>query len=784
MSKKMTLGLVASCSLLSIGALAAESDTAPASSGALEEITVTAQRVEQNLQTTPVAVTALTGAFLQKFDLNRVTSLEEAAPNLNFNSGTGGSSTQVSAFIRGIGQYDFLLTLDPAVGLYVDGVYLARTFGTNLELNDIERTEVLRGPQGTLFGKNNIGGAINITTRTPTGSGRTDLRASVGNFESYALDLYTDLRLTDQLALGVSLMGRRSDGWQDRPLDRNGGKENRYGGRFTLSWSASDTFTSRLSAEFSAQAQPSSPNVMIKYDPSQLVAPFLPLFNAFVSPANPCCTPPTNIDRSGAQGPLVRDDLHGQGLTWINDWRLAGDVHLKSISAYRYMHAQFGRDGDNSALNYSGDVHDEHDTQLSQELQASGAWDRVKWVGGLYYLQERTRDQTQLVTAQGLFQALSALAPIINLANPNDPLTQLYLFRYALDFNLDFDNRQRTRDYAAYLNGEYAFNDRLSLQAGGRYTDESKDFSQFVQNDAGTSIFLPVNPITGVTDTSDPTVPSPACSSLQDVGRLFSCRTSSREFSPRLSLNMKWSDDLFQYLQWSRGFRSGGLSGRPTNKAQIQDYKPEHLDSTELGFKALLAQRRVRLNTALFYDKYKDIQVTLSQGTTVLITNAARATVYGVESDLEAALTDRWTLQGSLGYLHNQYDEWHDTLGDYTNRKLQNAPQWTANLASSYDWRIANGAGIRARANVAFQSWMYLDAQNSPVLRSPSRTLLDAGLFYLAPGDTWELGVEGKNLTDRRVLTSGFNALQFFGYAEGTYNPPRRWWLTFRYHLN
>jgi len=741
---------------------------------ALQEIVVTAQRVEENLQTTPISMTALSGSFIQKFDVQRVTSLETVSPNLNFFSGTGGSSSQVSAFMRGVGQFDFLLSTDPAVGLYVDGVYLARTFGTNLELDDIDRVELLRGPQGTLFGKNNIGGAINITTLTPTGSGRTDFRASVGNYDSYALDAYTDQRITDDLAFGISLMARKSDGWQSRPLGDNGGKEERVGGRATLSWTPTSTFSSRLSAEFSAQAQPSSPNVMIAYDPAAATVPFLSLFNTFVKP---CCTPPTNIDQSGAEGPLVRDDLHGFASTWINDWKLGGDVDLKSISAYRYSHADFGRDGDNSYVDYNGDVHNELDTQLSQEVQASGAWSRLKWVAGLYWLEERTRDQTNLVTAEGLFQALSQFS------DPTSPFYQLYLARYALDFNLAYDNNQTTKDYATYLNLNYAFNDLLSLEAGGRFTHETKDFSQFVENDVGTTIFLPVNPITGVVDTSNTSVPAKDCSSLQDVGRYFSCTTKANEFSPRVSLDMQWTPDVFEYLQWSRGFRSGGVNGRPTSVADITDYKPEHLDSTELGLKTMFLDHRLRLNTALFYDQYKDIQVLLTEGAAVLTQNAAKATVYGLEEDLQAAVTEHWSLQGSLGYLHNEYNDWHDSLGDYTWRKLQNAPEWTANLASAYEWHVASGAGVRFTANVSFMSWMFLDAQNSPVLRAPSRTMLDAGLFYLAPSGRWDLGVEGKNLSDQRVLTSGYNGLSFFGYAEGTYTPPRRYWLTFHYHI-
>jgi iron complex outermembrane recepter protein len=766
MKTRISFGVGALALLAALSAQAADE-----SNSGLQEVTVTAQRVASDLQTTPISMTALSGEFLQKFDLPRVTSLDMVTPNLSFNTGTGGSSGQVGAFIRGVGQFDFLLTTHPAVGMYVDGVYLARTFGTNLELNDIQQVEVLRGPQGTLFGKNNIGGAINITTLTPTGSGKTDLRLSYGNYDSWAADAYTDIRLADDLALGISLMGRQSDGWQDRPLADNGGKEERYGGRANLAWTPTSYFVSKFSAEFSSQTQPSSPNVMIAYDPAAAAAPFLYLFNQLVAP---CCTPPTNIDRSGAEGPLVRDDLHGFATSWTNDWTLNGGVHLKSITAYRYTDSDFGRDGDNSYVNYSGDVHDEHDNTFTQELQATGSWTKLKWVAGAYYLDERTRDQTNLVTAEGLFEALTALGP-------TDPR---YVLRYALDFNLDYDNRQATTDYAGYLNLTWAFNDRLSLEAGTRYTDETKDFSQSVMNDQGKSIFLPVNPFTGATDTSNTSVPSAACSNLQDEGTFFTCKTSSNEWSPRVSLNMQWTPDVFEYLQWSQGFRSGGINGRPTTISQIQDYKPETLDSWELGVKTMWFDNRLRWNNAVFYDKYKDIQVLLTEGTTIIVQNAAEATVYGLESDLQAAITQNWSLQGSLGYNHNEYNNWHDSLGDYTWRKLQNAPEWTANIATAYEQHVASGAGMRATLNVGYQSWQFLDGANSPILRAPSRTLVDAGIFYLPPSGKWDLGLEGKNLTDDRVLSSGYNGLAFFGYAEGTYNPPRRYWLTFHYHVN
>lgn len=751
--------------------------------GGLEEIMVTAQRVEENIQTTPVAVTALSADFLDRFALRNVTSLQNAAPNLVFNAGTGGSSSQVSAFIRGVGEFDFLLTTDPAVGLYTDGVYMARTFGANLELADVERVEVLRGPQGTLFGKNNIGGAISITTRKPTGSGDSRFQVSAGNYSSFYFDGYTDQRLTDTLSIGASILYRKSQGWQKRP-GANGGEEDKLGGRVTLAWAPSDSFESVLSGEFIAQDQTSNANVMLTFVPGQDF--FSPLFNGFVSPTDPCCTP-NSLTRSKAKGPLNRDNLDGAAVTWTNTWQLSDAITLKSITGYRTTHADFGRDGDNSALDYNGDVHNEHHHQFSEELQASGSVDRFKWVAGAYFFNENTRDQTQLVTASGLYDSLNALGAFADLTDFTNPLTQLYLARYALDFNLDFDNRQKTTDYAVYLNTDFALTDRLSLQAGVRYTNEKKEFKQYaLRAESNSSLFLPTNPFTGVLDESNVTPPSKRCSDVYDSGTRYKCEDTWTDVSPRLGLTYQWSDDIFAYLVASRGFRSGGFDGRPTALSGINDYKPEHLDSYELGLKTLLADRRVRLNTAVFYNKYDDKQVLLSFGTTVVTQNAAKATIYGLESELEAAVTDRFTVRGSVGYTKGKYDKWFDPNAfggpaDYSDRKLRNTPELTANLAGIYDLP-AGAATIRLLGNLSYVDDMYLDSENAEILHADARTLVDAGVFYIAPNDRWELGLQGKNLTDEKELVSGFNGLQFFGYAEGYFNPPRRYFLTLKYN--
>src|SRR5688572_8981775 len=597
----------------------------------LEEVVVTAQRVETDIQKTPVAVTALTGDFLRDYDFRQVTSIEGAAPNLNFAASTGAASSQVSAFIRGVGEFDFLLTTDPAVGLYIDGVYLARTFGANLDLAAVERVEVLRGPQGTLFGKNNIGGAINLITRKPEGSGRTDAELTGGSYNSWRASIVSDIPLSDDLALLLSAAGRKSDGWQDRP-GADGGEEDRVGARAALRFTPSDAFESILALDYVDQSQTNYPNNMVVYNP--LTSPFIGLFNGFVSPTNPCCTPNESIDESGVtEGLLPHDDMQSLGASWFNNWTLAGGKVLKSITAYRETEALFGRDGDNSGLDYNGDVHDEDHDQFSQEFQlASQGNDKWNWIAGLYYFREETDDRTRLVTADGLFGALSSLEPIVDLNDLSNPLTQLFLARYALDFTVDFDNHQTTTDYAAYFHGDYSFAERWTLGLGLRYTNEEKEFRQTATRAASqTPLLISVDPFTGqpILTPANLDTPSDACSNLAVDGS-FRCEADWDDLSGELNLGVQWTDDVFAYGKYSRGFRSGGINGRPVQLSLVQDYDPEYLDNFEVGLKTLLADRRVRLNTAAFYIKYQDIQVLLIRGASVVIENAAVAPIYGL----------------------------------------------------------------------------------------------------------------------------------------------------------
>ena len=742
--------------------------SAAATGYGMEEVVITARKREENLQQTPISVTAISGDLIDSAGLSDITSIESVTPNLNFTVGTGGGSSTVNAFIRGVGEFDFLLTKDPAVGLYIDGVYMARTFGANMELADIERIEVLRGPQGTLFGKNAIGGAINVVTRKPGDEFNYEVELSAGDYGFRGAKAYLELPLADTLSAGVSLIGKHSDGWQERP-GGDAGDDGVFAGRINLNWLPTDDFESLLSVDTVHQDQNGYPNTMLTWNPGAI---FALLQNTLL---DPCCTPNKDIDRSGAaSSELLHDDLDGTGVNWTNTWSLRS-VTLKSITGYREMEALFGRDGDNSALDYAGDVHDESHRQFSQEIQLSGIAidDRLEWTAGLYYFTENTTDNTTLVTARGLHDALAALpTPLLF---PGEAV--------AFDLVVDFDNHQQGDSYAAYMHSSYAINEQWTISAGARYTQEMKRFDQSARRVAsGAPLLAPdfaaANPFA---------TPGQACSDI-DLDGSFQCEETWSEFSPKLGLDYLLNDDVMLYGHFSRGFRSGGFNGRPTSLGEVAEYDPETLTSYELGFKSRWLENRLRVNGALFLNKYRDQQVVVLSatptGVSAITRNAGRSTMQGLELEMVAMPTTNLELMAGLSYLDAQYDRWRDDTGDHSDRDFEYAPDWTASVAAQYTWRLDGGGRLALRGDGAYKGQTYLNATNSEFLHPGGHTVWNAAARYFSANEHWEVALQGKNLTNKRVLNAGFDAVDAFGFAEGSYNPPRQVVLSVRYRTN
>ncbi|WP_291535893.1 TonB-dependent receptor [Brevundimonas sp.] len=712
----------------------------------MDDIVVTARRREENLQDVPIAVTAFSAENLEARGYTSITDIQQSTPNLNFTPGTGGTSSQVSAFVRGVGEFDYIVTSDPAVAVFVDGVYQARPFAALTSLMGIERVEVLRGPQGSLFGKNTIGGAVNVVLARPTGSntGSVDLR--VGSYDSFQGRFSYDGAITDDLSFRVSGLGTVADGWQK--LDSGGtlGDQNVVAGRAALRWRRGD-----LDATFTVdglrQRQNSAAHSMIAFEPTF----FSDLFSTFVGP---CCTVPSSIDRTESTPELNIDNADALNTSLIIDLPAFGG-DLKSISAVRYSDVEFARDADASVLNYTGDRQHIRSTQYSQEFQLShDLFDgRVTSLLGVYGFFERSSQKTRLVTADGLYPRLiDAGFPPADAAG--------------LDFNIDFDMRQKTQNVAVFGNATVRLTDALSVDIGARYTWEDKDFYQSAMR-----VYAGV-----------PLIPGMASYTLDE---------SWSNFSPKVTANYKINEDVSIYALASRGFRSGGFNGRPTSAAEVGAFDPEELTSYEVGMKSDWLDRRLRLNLSAFHNTYDNMQVTVQYplpggvGIIARTENAGKATIWGLEAEGRLVATDWLTFDTSVGYLNGSYDEYlsQDAAGnpvDLSDLDLRHAPPLSASLGATFNWTVNSDIDASLRIDAAYQDRQFINAQNTPELEAEANTIVNASLRF-----AWRSGlsfsIDGQNLTDEQVIKEGFGAFGSFGFIEAYYNPPRRVFATIRY---
>lgn len=762
----------------------------------LEEVIVTARKRSESLETTPISMTVLSGAEIKAAGLPDVTSLARVTPNLAFATSTDGGSSTVQAFIRGVGQFDFVVTTDPGVGIYVDGVYQARTVGANMQFADVQQVSVLRGPQGTLFGKNTIGGAIDITTRIPSGKTSYSLEGKVGSYGYHSLNGYAEFPIVeDKLAASISILRKSSNGWQKRS-GSNAGNDDMYGGRAHLSWTPTESFASHLVVDGVNQNQNVYPRVLESFDGSQL---FPSLYNAFVGPSvGTCCTPNSNIDRSNVPGGQDKDKLKTSGVSWTNTWH--GSVaSLKSITGYRVMHSNQHRDSDNQPQNYFSVTTDIDHDQFSQELifSGNGLGDRLDWVAGLYYFQENSGQVTYVDVATGLYQALAALPPAPPFVLSDG--TPLAFLAQPLDLSLYYDRNQETKSYAAYFHTIWSLTDKLKLTLATRYTYEKKDLTmKTLKRASQTPILEP-----------GPTSPG-ACSDVTPWGNgsRYDCNENWSEWSPNVGLDYQWTPSLMTYVHVSKGFRSGIFNGRPTSTPEVSVANPEILTSYEVGAKSEWFDRRLRVNLAVFYDDYKDQQFLVNRSSAVAagalsltVANAAKSNLKGFELEFTALPLEHFTIDGGVGYVDPSFDEFTSLAPnpnynpgdpnsplyiteDDSNRPFANTPKWTGHLGFQYDYALPVGGDLTLRTDVAYKDDVYYSNDTQSLgyqtLHENGYTTVDAGIIYTTDDGHWQFALHGRNLTDERKLNGGF-VVDAFGIVDTTYTAPRRYFFSVTY---
>jgi iron complex outermembrane receptor protein len=740
--------LVAGLPLTAMADPAAERVESATAGLALEEVVVTARKRVESLQDAPISISAFSASDLQARGVEDLADLSRYAPNLVVQNNPGnGSSTAVGAiYIRGVGQDDFQPTIEPGVGIYIDGVYLARSVGALLDVLDVERIEVLRGPQGTLFGRNTIGGAISVTTKKPDNDFSGFGEVTFGEDQRVNGRAALNVPLTDQLFGRISVGSFNQDGYVKRINgDDDLGSDDTLAGRVALRWVPSEDFEVNLSADATRDRESGAPYVItgIQYDNFNN---FVTLNNVLatgdpfscLTPAqldNPLCYNDRYVlgpDRTAGTYPQYSNlDVRGVSLTIDYD---AGPVDLKSITAYRDLESEFARDFDGSDLVIADlyEALDQH--QFSQELQLLGGAldDRLSWIAGLYYFEE---------------------------AGDNPSLVEL---RPA---TLHSGGAFGTTTWAAFSQATFDVTERWSFTLGLRYTDEEKEFTpdQYVVSVNVPPEILPLPPGT------------PLLPSVKET-------ISAQEWTPLVNIQFDWTPDIMTYASYSEGFKSGGFTQRVfPPEPSIPTFEPEFVQVYELGFKLTGAAGRLRLNGAAFHTQYDDMQVLTANLTRVgpFIQNAAQAEIDGFELELAAVPADGWNVQAGVGYLDPQYKEIEaGALEISTDNKFRRISDWSLSASISKDTELA-GSTLTPRLDWSYRSSYFNDSANTPELETEGQHLISLDLTWehAQYGLSLEVGVD--NLLDEEYLSNGFLQPNF-GMIESLYDRGRQWHLTAR----
>ncbi len=728
------------------GQTAGEDDTDQTSR--LGTVTVTATRVEESLQDIPISVTALSADELDDKNIETVVDLAAAVPNVSSTNGPQGGS-DANFFVRGVGQFDFIITNDPAVGIYVDGVYLGRTVGALLDTGDVERIEVLRGPQGTLFGRNTIGGAINVTSRLPNlDAFEGSAKITVGERERLDIQAGFSAPLSDTFGVRLFAQSRSQEGWATRPSDgATFGDFERVSLSGSALWQASPDLQFVLRADYSDDG--GSPN------PQRLAA----AVPGFGDPMMPTIPPNIFDPVPGESFALAEQDpelaslsipanrnLEIGGVSLTADWD-AGPVQFKSITAYRTLEGLSYSDNDGSYLAIYDQSSDIEQSQFSQEFQliGDGMDGRLQWLTGLYYFQEEAQQVQQL--------CLASLGVLFE----TGPGACVYS---------EQDNDQDTESVAVFGNVSFDLTDRFTVNLGARYTEEEKDIT------TTQGIFAP---IPGVFPFEIGFIPA-----LVD----FEDSVSFDDFNPKVGVELKATDDILLYASYSQGFRSGGFNGRvfPPSTTLVS-FEPDVNDTYEVGFKGDLFENRLRLNVAAFVSNYEDIQQTVTDPVLLFfIANAAEGELSGFELEATAVPVDDLLIQFGLGYTDSEFTDVDPGLLPArinVGNQFAFTPEWQFNLSGQYDFRLGERGTITPRFDYSWQDDFFFSPANQPNEFQEAYGLLNLQVKWESVDGKYAFSVFGKNVTNEEYDTFGQDATFNQGVAYLNSGKPSEWGVSF-----
>ena len=762
----------------------------------LGAITVTAQSRSQEMQDVPIALQIVTAKQVDTLAATDLSKMDIFVPGLVVD---GSQPTQPSYQLRGIGGSGFGIGTDPAVGVYVDGVYAAHTGGALMAFNDIQRIEVLKGPQGTLFGRNAAAGAISIVTNKPSDHFEAKARLRFGNYGKRYGDALVNIPLNDRMALRVSVMDNQSNGWlKDAATGKHYGKDDDWGTRAVWRWDVTPDTQVLLSWDHEKLNQPPRPAiglVAMSNDPQQR-APFPPDPSTYLNPLH---------------APLYNDTVDAgetrrfDGSTLTIDHSFAWGS-LTSTTAWRNFDT-FNRedtDGTNHIVDYLDTVNIEHSNSWYQEFKLAGNTDLIDWVGGVSFYNEQARQTSQVNV---FTDSVDTLAMNVGGAAPTDtfayydallqqlgaPWNQYHLL--GDPWREQVSNDGNFKAYAAYGDVIWHLTDRLNLTTGMRFTRDEKDFTWFnpprqaPQLDAAIDGLMPLLTAFGIDPSAFQQNLVFNAGSGAPVGVLVKSRSSWNDFSPRAVLDYKFTPDVMGYVSVAKGYKAGGF-----NMLEFDShYAPEKVWNYEAGIKTVFPEQRLLLNGSVYYYRYSNLQAltldpnTSGSGVPRYVTSSSDQEAKGAELELQWLPTDALALGLNAAYIDSTYRKFVAPSGASLNGQPTGVPKYSYSAHLAYTWHdVAGGAVVfdlsqayRGKSRCNSDSQLQGTCQVSPDFTvGAAQQSTDARLGWSSAGDHWGVALFATNLFNKQYVTGVGNTTEsVFGTPYAGITPPRMWGL-------
>jgi iron complex outermembrane receptor protein len=698
----------------------------------LGDIVVTAQKRAENVQDVPVAVTAMGGENLLNRQVSDLLSLSQNMPNVNFGQNLG----QARIAIRGLGLNVVNPGVEGRVAFHLDGIYISRPGAILGTFFDVDRIEVLRGPQGTLYGRNAVGGSVNLVTRNPTTEYSGFAEATVGNYDRVTLEAGVGGPISDTISFRIAGQTNDRGGYGKNVVtgdDIDDLKTRAVRGKIDIH--PSDAFNLLLSADYARQDDHSG-----AYHYAGQIIPGT-VTSGVALGGNLPNNPARNLATEAPVG--FETELYGFGAT--ANLELSDDLTLTSVTGYRRSSVRLQSDIDLTDGRFAPYDTREKSRQFSEELRLTYHFDKGNWIVGAYYFDEHIR--TLLLDPQD-----------IRLLVPTAP--PLFVNAYAAGGTLD------TRSYAIFSQLDYNLTDQFSVTVGGRYNSDRKKVDEFLQFD----LARPYNP-------NDPILPL----ATQQASRTFN------SFTPKLGLQYKPNDDFMLFASWSKGFKSGSYNLGAVGPA----FKPEKLTAYEVGLKSDLADRTLRFNLSAFYYDYSDLQVNKTLAQNVVIENAASAKLYGAEAEILFVPIEALRVDVNAAYTHSKYKDYltedaaRPALGliDLSGNKLEQAPEFSGTVGIEYAVPAAFGT-VTPRVEMFYTSKVYFSQYNLDTVAEGSYALFNAFLNFKAGGNGLYGSLFVKNIGNiTRIANAIPGSAIVNNPVQATYIPPRTYGLRVGYRF-